>query len=201
MAVLDKSEYDISYFDGAKSSLTHNAGFTRYERWRRFEGTNSTGEFWKDKCANWINHLALSGKKVLELACAKGFIVKDLRDAGVDAIGMDASSYAISQCEEGVAPYLIQGDVRTDLTQFLNKQFDVVLSFRLIECLTDAEVTKLATDCQRIGKKQVHIITTGTHLNNQYYNYHTLQEWLNNFNWSKGTVLADYNDENNYVTK
>lgn len=203
---LQPNEYDQFYFDfrsaqGEGSAKSVLAGFSDYKRWYRTDGPNSLGEYWKDRASAWVNHLALSNKTVLELACAKGFLVKDLRDAGVNAIGMDVSSYALGQCEEGVAPYLIQGDVRTGLGQFSNKQFDVVLSFRLIECLTDTEITQLITDCNRIGKKQVHVITVGDDLNNQYYNWRTLQQWLADFNWPRGTVLAAYNAETNFVTK
>lgn len=204
MALLQPSEYDEFYFDygkaqGQGSAASVLAGFTKYERWNRFEGANSTGEFWKDKAANWVNHLALANKKVLELGCAKGFVVKDLRDAGVDAYGMDVSSYAIGECEEGMSQYLTQGDIRTDLDQYSNKEFDVVVSFRVIECLTDAEVAQLMDDCQRIGKKQVHIITVNSTAG-AYYNFKTLQEWLA-LPWPKGTVLAAYGQESNYVIK
>lgn len=204
MALLQPNEYDQFYFDygtaqGEGSAASVLAGFTKYSRWNRTEGQNSTGEYWKDKTNGWVNHLALSGKTVLELGCAKGFIVKDLRDAGVNATGIDISSYAIGQCEPEVAPYLIQGDIRTALSQFGNKQFDVVISFRLLECLTDTEVSDLITNAGRIGKKQVHIITTSD-LNGTYYNFKTLEQWLS-LPWPRGTVLASYNNESNFVTK
>lgn len=158
MALLLPSEYDHFYFDAATaegngSAASVLAGFTRYERWY----VNGS-EFWKEKVAAWINNAAMSGKTVLELGAAKGFAVRDLRNAGVNAIGMDISAYAISNCESGTEPYLIQGDVRTDLEQFSRNQFDVVISFRLVECLSDTEVQKLITDCARIGRRQVHII-------------------------------------------
>ena len=35
MPLLDSSEYDASYFDGADQAMSHNAGYTRYKRWER----------------------------------------------------------------------------------------------------------------------------------------------------------------------
>jgi len=198
MAVLQPNEYDISYFDGKKSSLTHNAGFTDYERWKRYDGANSLGEFWKDMAAGFINHYAISGKKVLELGAAKGFIVKDLRDMGVDAWGMEVSQYAVDNCEPETVPYLQVGDARTDLKQYSNKEFDLIYTVRFIECLTDAEVTALIPQMTRISKKQVHVFTSK--INPAYYNAKTLQEWLA-FDWPKNTILAPYLKIDNYLTK
>src|SRR3972149_7064299 len=98
MSVLQPSEYDISYFDGNKTSLKHNAGYSSYERWYRnsndFVPTEqSTGEYFKDLALKLKNDYILQGKKVLELGCAKGFIVEDLRSMGIDAYGIDISSY------------------------------------------------------------------------------------------------------------
>ena len=38
------------------------------------------------------------GDKVLDIGCAKGFFVNDLVDKGIDAYGIDISSYAIKNC-------------------------------------------------------------------------------------------------------
>ncbi len=198
MTVLKPNEYDISYFDGSKTSLKHNAGFARYERWHRFDGENSLGEYWKDRAANWANHLAISGKKVLEIGCAKGFLVKDLRDMGVDAYGIDISQYAIDNCEPEVAPYLSVGDGK-DLSQYSKNEFDVVISLRFLECLADAELTQFASDCSRITKKQVHVNSTDR-VNQDFYIYRTTDQLLT-YPFPKGTVFAWYNDETNFITK
>jgi len=195
--LLQASEYDASYFDGRTQAYRHNAGYGHYDRWYR-----NDSEFWKDKAANWINHLALSGKKVLEIGCAKGFLVKDLRDAGVDAYGIDVSPYAISQCEEGVAPYLTVADARNlGSLGYARNEFDVLITSRFLECLSDAEVTQFNTDAAFCSRKQVHLITPPGGLNQDYYNAKTAQQWLDGFSWPKGTVIAPYNDEDNFLTK
>ena len=79
MTILLPEEYDISYFDGKKQMYRHNAGYSSYERWYRNEGNNSQGEFFRDTAKVLFDRYQLVGKKVLEIGCAKGFIVKDLR--------------------------------------------------------------------------------------------------------------------------
>ena len=198
MALLLPSEYDASYFDGADQPLQHNAGYSRYKRWNRFEGEGSTGEFWKDKASGWVNHLAVSGKKVLELACAKGFFVKDMRDLGVDAYGRDISQYAIDNCESGMSQYLTVGSA-TDLSQFSNKEFDIIISFRLLECLSDADINLVLSQCKSKGKRQIHVVSLNP--NPTYYQQRTIQQWIDDFNWPNGTIIAPYGDEFNYLIK
>lgn len=198
MPILQPEEYDASYFDGRSQPLQHNAGYDKYERWYRREGENSLGEYYKDAARNYINHLAIANKKVLEIGCAKGFIVEDLREQGVDAYGIDVSAYAIGQASEAVAPYVSVGSIY-DLSAYSRNEFDIILTRRLIECLDEVDLPDLITEMSRIGKKQVHIIQEAP--NPQYYRTHPIQWWLDNFNWPQGTVIAPLHDEANYLIK
>ena len=50
----------------------------------------------------WSSTLALkAGDRVLDIGCAKGFLVKDLMNAcpGLEAFGLDISHYALMHCE------------------------------------------------------------------------------------------------------
>ena len=44
-----------------------------------------------------VRVLKPQSQKVLEIGCAKGFLVKAFQDMGIDAIGIDISSYAIKR--------------------------------------------------------------------------------------------------------
>lgn len=196
--LLDVSEYDASYFDGRTQAYKHNAGYGKYERWYRNDSDD-----WTDRADAWINHLALSGKKVLDIGCAKGFLVKSLRDRGVDAYGLDVSSYAIGACEDGMAPYLTVGDVRNlGSMGYGRNEFDVVITVRLLECMSDAEITQFVDDCAYISKKMVHLVTASDKdLNTDFYNPKTLEEWRDSFDWPRGTVFAIFNREDSFITK
>lgn len=84
--------YDKDYFDGGKGYHTYNDD-------QRFDFTADT-----------IIRL-MNPKSVLEIGCAKGYLVKALRERGVPAWGIDISDYAISQAPEEVADYLFQYDI------------------------------------------------------------------------------------------
>lgn len=197
MPVLDPSAYDISYFDGWDTEYMHNAGYSLYKRW-----SLSGGEHWH----NYANRLAtqnvLAGKKVLEIGCAKGFVVEDLRALGIDAYGLDVSSYAIGEASPAVAPYLTVGDARTALAAYRRNEFDVVFSLRFLECISDADLPGLISEMNRISRDQFHVIDTfpaGGSVTN-YYNVHTLAEWQA-MDFDVGTRLVMHEDETQELIK
>lgn len=206
MSVLQPSEYDASYFDGGSQTYQHNAGYTYYRRWYRREGVDSQGEFWKDYAKKYLDFLAMANKKVLVLGCAKGFVVEDLIDMGVDAYGMDVSSYAIVSAEDSaqnrrpdLASRFYVGDVRSSLSQFNNNEFDIVFSNRLFECIDPNDVPGVVTAINRIARKQVHVISTDQ-LNVAFYTQQPLSWWIQ-FSWKKGTILVNHTDFNDRTTK
>ncbi len=203
MPVLNPSEYNISYFDGRKATLKHNAGYTEYRRWYRNDGVDSLGEFWKDKAKDIFDKFALSGKKVLEVGCAKGFVTEDLRSFGANAYGLDVSSYAVGEATAEVAPYLTVGDARTSLSGYAIKEFDFLFSLRFLECIADADLDALITEMNRISKAQYHTIDEFSRpgaVNAKYYNPKPLTSWLK-YKMNKGTKLVSQEDDKKTLTK
>ena len=77
-------EYGLEYFDGPREY-----GYGGY----RYDGR------WKPVARDIIDHFNLKeGDRVLDIGCAKGFLVKDLLDLGIDAYGVDVSKYALENC-------------------------------------------------------------------------------------------------------
>ena len=198
MSVLKPKEYNISYFDGAKARYKHNAGYDRYERWYRNEGPNSRGEFWKDYAHTLFKEHKLKNKKVLEIGCAKGFVVEDLRSLGVDAHGLDVSSYAIGQASDAAKPYLTIADVRSALPQIEDKEFDVLFSLRFMECIPEEDIPGLVAQMNRISKFQFHVIDEVIKPN--FYVNKSLEEWVK-YPWSSGTVLQSNENKNRVLRK
>lgn len=199
MPVLEPNEYDISYFDGSKTALKHNAGYSTYERWKRYEGEGSKGEYWLDYATSLFNRHQLAGKKVLELGCAKGFVVEDLRNIGVNAYGLDISSYAIGEATEAIKPYLTVGDARTYLTNYSNREFDAVFSLRFLECIPEANLPGLVTQINRISKFSFHVIDEQP--NPDFYTTQPLEWWRDTFSWAKNTWFASNKDRNKILRK
>ena len=171
---LNTNEYNESYFDGKTTKMRNNAGYPRYERWDRMDGANSLGEFFKDEAKKIFDDNNIFGKKVLEIGCAKGFVVEDLREMGVDCYGLDVSSYAIGKAAEVVKPFLTIGDARTYLSNYSDNEFDLVFSQRVLECFNPKDLPNLISEMNRISKSQYHLINETS---NSYYNEQPLEEW------------------------
>lgn len=182
--VLSPADYDIRYFDGSLADYQHNAGFSRYERWHRYDGENSTGEFWRDWATEIYKRFNLRGKHVLEVGCAKGFVVEDLRSLGVDAWGVDVSEYAISHAPSSVQSFLRVADVR-DLPEIFNKdEFDFTFSRGLLECFDD--LAPVVESLNFISGHQAHF--THLKLNSKFYANRSLDDLLIH-KWKSGTYL------------
>lgn len=198
MTVLQPNEYDASYFDGAEQTLRHNAGYSRYRRWFRMQGVDSQGEHYKDIAKTLFDKYELNGKKVLEIGCAKGFVVKDLRDFGSDAFGIDVSQYAVDEAESGMNSFLTVADAKTHLKTYQAKEFDFVFSLRFFECLTDIELDDLIPDINRISKQQYHRFGVSEKVD-FYENRDTTTLLSKSF--QKGTDLSTSVNLNDSVTK
>lgn len=184
--VLRRDEYDAGYFDGALQRVAHNAGYACYQRYQRFDGPGSIGEYWRDVARDWCERFSLTGKRVMELGCAKGFVVEDLRALGVDAYGCDISAYAISQASDSIRSYLQCGDVREVLQQHPTNEFDFIFSRGFLECVDPVALPALIIETNRTARRQVHFIHTDTNPN--FYVQQSLDEWTS-YDWKPNTTL------------
>jgi ubiquinone/menaquinone biosynthesis C-methylase UbiE len=108
--------------------------------------------------ADYIMSKAGRGK-TLDIGCAMAFLVKRLRDRGVDAWGIDISEYAISHGPEDVKPYLKVGSAGK--LPWDDKEFDMVVSFSTFEHLPKGIVRKAISEAIRVGKKGIISVTPG----------------------------------------
>ena len=82
---------------------------------------------WKKVVNDFINYYKLKpGDKVLDIGCAKGYLVKEFLDKKIDAYGLDISQYAIDNCHPKVRGRLYLGNASK--LPFSNKSFKLVVS-------------------------------------------------------------------------
>jgi len=108
---------------------------------------------WKKVAQDIIDFYHLKPKmKVLDVGCAKGFLVKDLIQAcpGLEVYGIDISEYAINNCETLVKDRLYIANA-TDIP-FPNNTFDCVLSINTIHNLTRELVKTAVNEISRVSK-------------------------------------------------
>ena len=134
-------EYGEMYFDGPREY-----GYGGY----RYDGR------WQPVAKDIIKYYNLkSGSKVLDVGCAKGFLVKDLVNEGIDAYGLDISDYAIRNCESEVIGRLQVGTA--DNLPFPDNSFDVVISITTLHNLDREDFIVAIKEIERISKVGIFI--------------------------------------------
>jgi SAM-dependent methyltransferase len=99
-----------------------------------------------------ISHFNLGpGSRVLDIGCAKGFLVKDLRDAcpGIEAFGLDISEYAVRHGEAGSRGRLCVGTA--DLLPFNEGAFDAVISINTVHNLEPERCRMALREIERLA--------------------------------------------------
>ncbi|GLS22708.1 methyltransferase [Labrys miyagiensis] len=130
-------EYGELYFDGPR---TYGYGGYRYD-----------GR-WVPVARDIIDHFDLKpGMRVLDVGCAKGFLVKDLMLAcpGLEAFGLDISHYALTHCEKEVVGRLHLGS--GDALPFPDDSFDCVISINTIHNFDRAGAERALREIQRLS--------------------------------------------------
>ena len=139
--------YDHRYYDDLGKS--NYAGYT-------FESSPFAEH--ADAVIRMLDHYGLRGP-VLDVGCAKGYLVYLLRQRGVEAYGVDWSEYAVSSASTDVRPHLR----RASATQlpFSDGQFAAAFSFDVFEHLDQDTARNAFVECARVSTRQLHQINTG----------------------------------------
>ena len=77
----------------------------------------------------------LSPSTVMDVGCAKGFLVESLRDLGIEAYGVDFSSYAVGEVREDIRAFCT---VKSG-TESFGRSFDLVTCIEVLEHLSPTE--------------------------------------------------------------
>lgn len=89
-------------------------------------------------------------RTVLDVGCAKGFVVRALRRLGVEAWGIDPSAYAIAHAPEEVRPYVRVGAF---LDAEVEGPFDLVRVDGVMVYMTLTEVRAVLAKAHRIARR------------------------------------------------
>ena len=130
-------EYGEMYFDGPREY-----GYGGY----RYDGR------WIPVARDIVAHFGLKpGDRVLDIGCAKGFLVKDLLSAcpGLEVFGVDVSHYALMHCEPEVVGRLHLGNA-TDLP-FPDRSFQAAISLNTIHNLEREDCIQALREMERLA--------------------------------------------------
>ena len=127
-----------------------------------FDGDRSTGyggfeyspRFWQPVIPDFIEHWQLtSDSSVLDVGCAKGFMLYDLVEAipGISIAGIDVSEYAIENGKSEVKSFLSVADATT--LPFDDDEFDIVISINTIHNLDRDECAQALREIERVARQ------------------------------------------------
>jgi SAM-dependent methyltransferase len=133
------SQWGFDYFDGRREVCY---GGYRYDgRWRKVADALAA-------------HYGLKADdKVLDVGCAKGFLLYDLTQAvpGLEVAGLDISEYALTHAKEEVKDRLHLGNARK--LPFADASFDLVVSINTLHNLPCFDMESALREMQRVGRK------------------------------------------------
>ena len=144
--------YDKDYFDGDREY-----GYGGY----KYDGR------WISVAKDMKDHFQLNdGDKVLDVGCAKGFLVKDFLDLGIQSNGIDISNYAINNSLIEIKDRLVIGNA--EKLPFPNNSFDAVVSINTIHNLDREKCKQAINEMQRVSKnKEKLFIQVDSYLNEE----------------------------------
>ena len=144
--------YAKEYFDGDREY-----GYGGY----KYDGR------WVSVAKDIKKHFELNdGEKVLDVGCAKGFLVKDFFDLGIQSLGIDISKYAIDNSLLEIKDKLIIGSA--DKLPFPDDTFDAVVSINTIHNLDREKCKQAINEMQRVSKnKKKLFIQVDSYLNEE----------------------------------
>lgn len=125
------------YFDGDRSQ-----GYGGY----RYDGR------WLPVAETFRDHWGLKrGDRVLDIGCAKGFLVKDLMIVcpGLEAYGLDVSAYAVTHCEAEVRGRLVISDAAS--LPFPDGRFRAAISINTVHNLPRQLCVQAVREMQRVA--------------------------------------------------
>ena len=135
-------QFGEMYFDGPR-----DYGYGGY----KYDGR------WVPVAHDIIAHFNLKpGDRVLDAGCAKGFLVKDLRDAcpGLEVVGLEISEYAIANAHPDAKPHLIQGTI--EALPF-ETPFDAILCLDTVHNLPRDRAKTALQEIQRLSDGRAYV--------------------------------------------
>ena len=132
--------YDADYFEHGRKS-----NWERGYSWARFS------DLFKQTAAFLCDSFP-EADSFLDAGCAKGFLVRALRERGKDAWGFDHSPWAIDHAEASIRKHLTLA--RAESVEY-ERQFDLTLAFSLCESLTVDQAHEFLTRARRLTRQAI----------------------------------------------
>ncbi len=134
-------KYDYDYWDG--------------DRKYGYGGYKYIKGWWEPVAQKLIDTYNLvSGSKILDVGCGKGFLLYEIYKINPDIIikGFDISKYAIQNSKEEIKNFLHEYDAR-NIFPYQNNEFDLVISLGTLHNLKLPDLKQTVGEIERVGSK------------------------------------------------
>lgn len=154
--------YGEEYFVGSKGGLSYLTLDGEIKRWSYF---NPDGE-WKgaQPIMEAIKNVLNPGS-MLDVGCGRGTFTAYAKKAGIDAVGVDFSPWAIEHPYPDAKWLVKVGDIRK--LDFPDCSFDLVFCSDIMEHVYEEDLAKAVSEVQRVAKKWVFYNIGSTMSNDQ----------------------------------
>lgn len=127
----------------ADAPIPYGRYYYEHDCGRPYERNEHWLGFFRDIAQRIVD--ALAPETVLDAGCAMGFLVEALRDLGVDASGVDVSSFALENVHPSIKDHVREGS----LTEPLPRRYDLITCIEVLEHLPAPEAEHaLANLCE-----------------------------------------------------
>ena len=170
-AIAIAKQFGEVYFDGPREF-----GYGGY----RYDGR------WIPVSRDIVAHFDLKpGMRVLDVGCAKGFLVKDLMKVcpGLEVFGLDISLYALMHCEPEVVGRLHLGTA--EKLPFPDHSFDCVISLNTVHNFPRPRALNVMREIERVSRGRSFV---------QIDSFHTLEQKEIFESWVLTAEFYDYPD-------
>jgi len=154
------SEYGREYFD--------TYGHLGYSR-----------EIWLESFRGMADQIVrqINPRRVLDVGCAKGFLIECLRDRGVEAYGFDISEYAVNEARPDVRPYCWVGSAANSI----NERYDLITCIEVCEHLPEPEANEAVRQMASHSDMVLFSSSPGHFDEPTHLNVHPVIDWLRLF--------------------
>lgn len=136
-------KYNKSYFDDQDLGI----GYGSYKNDGRFE----------ESAKKFIKFFNLKkNSNILEIGCAKGFLLKELKKRGMNVFGIDISKYAVGKSNKDIKKNIKICNVESGIP-FKENFFDLIISKDTLPLVKKNKLKKVINEINRVIKNKKNI--------------------------------------------
>lgn len=134
-------------------------------------------------------------KRVLDAGCAIGLLVETLRDRGVDASGIDLSTWAIEHATEAAKPYVREGSI----VEPFDGRYDLIVCIEVLEHMPPEEAEKAIANFARHTDDVLFSSTPFDYKEPTHVNVRMPEDWAEAF--ARHGFYRDVDFDGSFITK